>query len=111
MKAGCNIVITGRSQERIDEAKKKLSIIDDKLSIIGIKLDNTQVDTFEETFMKILEKVEEKGISYVDILVNNAGVNYKGMPNVIEEEYDIVLDTNLKGVFSCLRCLENILLK
>lgn len=85
--------------ERIDEAKKKLSVIDDKLSIIGIKLDNTQVDTFEETFMKILEKVEEKGISYVDILVNNAGVNYKGMPNVIEEEYDIVLDTNLKGVF------------
>lgn len=99
LKAGCNIVITGRSQERIDEAKKKLSIIDDKLSIIGIKLDNTQVDTFEETFMKFLEKVEEKGISYVDILVNNAGVNYKGMPNVIEEEYDKVLDTNLKGVF------------
>ena len=72
LKAGCNIVITGRSQERIDEAKKKLSIIDDKLSIIGIKLDNTQV--------------EEKGISYIDILVNNAGVNYKGMPNAIEEE-------------------------
>lgn len=99
LKAGCNIVITGRSQERIDEAKKKLSIIDDKLSVIGIKLDNTQVDTFEETFMKILEKVEEKRIPYVDILVNNAGVNYKGMPNVIEEEYDKVLDTNLKGVF------------
>lgn len=99
LKAGCNIIITGRSQNRIDEAKKKLSVIDNKLSIIGIKLDNTQVDTFEEIFIEILKKVEEKGISCVDILVNNAGVNYKGMPNVIEEEYDKVLDTNLKGVF------------
>lgn len=99
LKAGCNIVITGRSLERIDEAKKKLSVIDNKLSIIGVKLDNTQVDTFEEIFIEILKKVEEKGISCVDILVNNAGVNYKGMPNVIEEEYDKVLDTNLKGVF------------
>lgn len=99
LKAGCNIIITGRSQDRIDEAKKKLSVIDNKLSIIGVKLDNTQVDTFEEIFIEILKKVEEKGISCVDILVNNAGVNYKGMPNVIEEEYDKVLDTNLKGVF------------
>lgn len=99
LKAGCNIIITGRSQNRIDEAKKKLSVIDNKLSIIGVKLDNTQVDTFEEIFIEILKKVEEKGISCVDILVNNAGVNYKGMPNVIEEEYDKVLDTNLKGVF------------
>ena len=72
LKAGCNIIITGRSQNRIDEAKKKLSVIDNKLSIIGVKLDNTQVDTFEEIFIEILKKVEEKGISCVDILVNNA---------------------------------------
>ena len=31
--------------------------------------------------------------------INNAGVNFKGMPNVVESEYDLVLDTNLKGAF------------
>lgn len=35
----------------------------------------------------------------IDILVNNAGVNFKGMPYTTEEEYDSVLDTNLKGTF------------
>lgn len=39
------------------------------------------------------------GYACIDILVNNAGVNYKGMPNATIEEYDKVLDTNLKGVF------------
>ena len=39
------------------------------------------------------------GLFQIDILVNNAGVNGQGMPNATEEEYDKILDTNLKGVF------------
>ena len=35
----------------------------------------------------------------IDILVNNAGVLGASFPNAQEEEYDAVLDTNLKGVF------------
>ena len=99
LKSGCNVVITGRSQERLDEAKNKLSVVNNKLKIISVRLDNMEVCTFEKTFMEILEKINANGISHIDILVNNAGVNSKGMPNEIEEEYDKVLDTNLKGVF------------
>ena len=40
-----------------------------------------------------------RGIKEIDILVNNAGVNYKGMPDAVEDEYDKVMDTNLKGAF------------
>lgn len=92
LKAGASVSITGRNKERIDSACQKLNSIGE---IHGYVLDNTKVDSFETVFNKIL--LDNNGS--IDILVNNAGVNYPGMPNVVEVEYDQVLDTNLKGVF------------
>ncbi|HZQ93415.1 MAG TPA: SDR family NAD(P)-dependent oxidoreductase [Candidatus Sulfotelmatobacter sp.] len=38
----------------------------------------------------------------IDLLVNNAGVQtWKRLLEVTEEEWDLVVDTNLKGCFSC----------
>ncbi len=40
----------------------------------------------------------------IDILVNNAGITRDGlMMKMKEEAWDAVLDTNLKGVFTCIR--------
>lgn len=90
LSAGAKVVITGRTQQRIDSALQRLN----NINASGMILDNTNVQSFDSVFKEILKKV-----SQVDILVNNAGVNFKGMPNAVEEEYDKVLDTNLKGVF------------
>ena len=95
IKAGVTVIITGRSQERIDTALSKLP----KGKFFGIVLDNTKVDSFESKFSNILEMLKNSNIFQIDILVNNAGVNGKGMPNATEKEYDNILDTNLKGVF------------
>ena len=95
IKAGATVIITGRSQERIDTALSKLP----KGKFFGIVLDNTKVDSFESKFSNILEMLKNSNIFQIDILVNNAGVNGKGMPNATEKEYDNILDTNLKGVF------------
>lgn len=56
--------------------------------------------------MKLLAK--EKGMPPIEILVNNAGINCQGMPNAVENEYDAVMNTNLKGTFSCYKYLGNI---
>ncbi len=93
--AGGSVIITGRSKERIDSAIKKIGTT----NIYGCVLDNTEVARFEEVFSNILSEVKSKGIEKIDILVNNAGVNFKGMPNATEEEYDKVMNTNLKGAF------------
>lgn len=90
LNAGASVVITGRSEDRLEKACERLS---SKGNCQGFVLDNTKVNTFESTFKQITD------CGVIDILVNNAGVNYRGMPNVREEEYDEVLDTNLKGVF------------
>lgn len=90
LNAGASVVITGRNEERLQKACSRLS---SKGICQGLVLDNTKVDTFNNAFKQITDG------GRIDILVNNAGVNYQGMPNVKEEEYDLVLDTNLKGVF------------
>lgn len=93
--SGASVIITGRSQERINAALTRLP----HGKIFGIVLDNTKIDSFDDKFAEMMEMIMPTGLSQVDILVNNAGINGKGMPNATEEEYDKILDTNLKGVF------------
>lgn len=97
--AGAAVVITGRNEKRINKTLDKLRTLSSEAVVIGKVLDNQKVDTFEEIFSFIKEEIKRYGINKIDILVNNAGVNHPGMPNATEEEYDQVLDTNLKGVF------------
>ncbi len=50
--------------------------------------------------------------SHIDILVNNAGVTRDGLiMRMSEDDYDQVLDTNLKGAFNTIRHLSRQLLK
>jgi 3-oxoacyl-[acyl-carrier protein] reductase len=48
----------------------------------------------------------------VDILVNNAGVTRDGLAlRMSEEDWDVVLDTNLKGAFNLLKAFQRSILK
>ena len=48
----------------------------------------------------------------VDILVNNAGITRDGLlMKMTEEDYDAVLDTNLKGTFNCIRFVARQMIK
>jgi len=50
--------------------------------------------------------------SRVDILVNNAGVTRDGLSmRMSEEDWDVVVDTNLKGTFNCIQAFERSLIK
>lgn len=92
--AGARVIITGRSQERIDSACQKIINESNNAQIKGIVLNNLKVPSFHD---KIQEAISIFGP--IDILVNNAGVLGAHISNATEEEYDAVLDTNLKGVF------------
>lgn len=60
---------------------------------------------------KMVEDIIRK-YSHVDILVNNAGVTRDNLVmRMTEEEYDKVLDTNLKGAFNTIRHLSRYFLK
>jgi len=49
---------------------------------------------------------------HIDILVNNAGITKDNLiMKISEEDFDAVLDTNLKGTFNTIKCLYRIFLK
>lgn len=61
-----------------------------------------------ENMMK--ELLKEYG--RIDILVNNAGITKDGLlMKMSEEDYDAVLDTNLKGTFNCIKHISRQMLK
>ncbi len=73
----------------------------------AVKLDVSRPDEVEALFQAI---VAEQG--RLDILVNNAGITRDGLLlRMKEEEWDSVLDTNLKGAFLCTKAAAKVMTK
>ena len=94
--AGATVVITGRKQERLDKATSLLrEEFNNTTCAFGLVMDMTNPDCFRDKITEALELLKAP----IDILVNNAGVNGCSFGNGTEKDYDLVLDTNLKGAF------------
>jgi NAD(P)-dependent dehydrogenase (short-subunit alcohol dehydrogenase family) len=107
--AGAKVVITGRNQDRINKALDEL--IDQGTyqgKLFGVVMDNANVGALEEKFQIALNCLSESNQDgQIDILVNNAGVLGKGILNTSEEDFDEVIDTNLKGTYFLSRLVGN----
>ena len=100
LRSGAVVVITGRSEERLQRACAELNVDGQyKGRLFSLVMDNMRVDSFQERFQMALNQVKANGFSCIDILVNNAGVLGASMPNAVAEDFDKVIATNLKGVF------------
>ena len=61
----------------------------------------------DEMFQTIM-----KEFGRIDILVNNAGITRDGLlMKMAEEDFDAVIDTNLKGTFHCIRAVSRQMLR
>ena len=94
MNAGANVIITSRTSERAEKVAIELLERYPSQKAIGIAMDNTDVESIQHAFAKLIEKTPT-----IDILVNNAGIGEAVWGATTEAEYDKVMDTNLKGVF------------
>lgn len=100
LRSGAAVVITGRSENRLQKACSELNAEGDYGNrLFCVVMDNAKVELFDVIFQQILHKIEAKGFKRVDILVNNAGVLGDGMPHATTTEFEKVINTNLKGVF------------
>ncbi|WP_027624179.1 elongation factor P 5-aminopentanone reductase [Clostridium lundense] len=99
VKAGCSVVINYRKNEV--EAEKTLNALNEIGYAKAFKAD---VSSYFECKAMIEEIIKEFG--KIDILVNNAGVSKVGLfIDAKEEEWDYIMNTNLKGVFNCCHSL------
>ena len=90
---GAKVVITSRHQDDCDAVARE--VMDMGGEAMGIKTDVQNKDEIQNLINKTVEK-----FGRLDIMVNNAGVAVtKRFTEMTEEEYDRVLDSNLKSVF------------
>ena len=103
---GATVVINyNGSRERAEEVKNEVESAGGKAVIIQYNVaDFDACKEFIETVIK------EQG--RIDILVNNAGITKDGLlMKMSEEDFDAVLDTNLKGAFHTIQAVSRQMLK
>lgn len=93
-KAGATVVCVSRSQIDIDNVANNINNKGDKA--IAIACDITNTEQYQELAKSVMDK-----FGSIDILVNNAGVTKDGLiMRMSENDWDIVVNTNLKGAFN-----------
>lgn len=99
-KEGAKLVLTARSEDLLKQLSAEIRALGAEEPML-FPLDVKQSEKVDELVDKTLDK-----FGRVDILVNNAGVTRDGLLlRMSDEDWDEVLETNLKGAFLCLRAV------
>ncbi len=102
---GADVVCISRTQKNADSVAQAVREQGRKAIAAGIDVaDSEAVDNLLSDVMKEWSRV--------DILVNNAGINRDSLlVRMKDEDWDSVLDTNLKGAFICARAAAKVMMK
>lgn len=91
------VILFGTRMETVDKAVKSLKEENSNYEVFGLYPDLSNEDSIKEAFKLIKEKYE-----HIDILVNNAGLSSSTpLTSYTEEEYNKIIDLNIKSVFIC----------
>lgn len=92
-KQGADLVITSRNPKDLDKFKNEIEAIGRKA--LPLELDVRDYDSIQKMTKAAIDCFDK-----IDILVNNAGCNIrKPAVDITWEDWDTVLETNLKGTF------------
>ena len=95
-KEGCDVVVTYKSN------KKKAEDVVNEIKKNGVKTIKVKVDTSKRGDIRKLVKQTIREFGKIDVLVNNAGINKPSdFFEITDEDWNMVLETNLKGAFIC----------
>ena len=93
--AGAHCFVIARHQDAIDTKVAELCAAGGQAT--GVACDVGRSDQVRDMIDTVVARAER-----IDILVNNAGYHIsKGIDTLTEDEWDFLIDTNLKSVFLC----------
>ena len=96
---GADIIVSDVNLEKGEETAKEVQTLGRKA--LAVKVDVAKLDDVEKMVEAILAQFGK-----VDILVNNAGIaRDKLILRMTEEDWDAVLNINLKGTFNCTKAV------
>jgi len=102
---GAKIALCDVNMELATQTKEDLE--KEAISVEIFKLDVSSYNDAEEAVNKILDKFGK-----IDILVNNAGITRDTLIlRMSQEDWDKVININLKGAFNCIKAVSRIMLK
>lgn len=102
---GADIAICDINDESIQMTVKDVESLG--VRAIGLKVDVTNYAQVEDMAGKVLDK-----FSKIDILINNAGITRDNLLlRMKEEDWDAVLNVNLKGTFNCTKAVSKAMIK
>ncbi len=101
-----NIAVVDLRMELAEETANEISA---KLGVEAIAI---EADVSNQESVKAMVKSAIDKFGKVDILVNNAGITRDGLiMRMKEEDWDMVLNINLKGAFNCAQALARPMMK
>ena len=96
---GADIIVSDVNLEKAEETAKEIEETGQRA--MAIKVDVAHSEEVERMVQTILER-----FGHIDILVNNAGIaRDKLILRMTEEDWDAVLNVNLKGTFNCTKAV------
>lgn len=103
---GCNVAFTDLFED------ENMKATENELAALGVKAKGYASDAskFDDTDKVVTQIVEDFG--QVDILVNNAGITKDTLlMRMTEEQWDAVINVNLKSVFNFTKAVQKTMLK
>jgi len=103
---GATTVLCGRSRRPLDETAAKITDAGGKAEVVSC--DVTDLDS-----VQAVGALVERRFGRVDVLVNNAGIGGFGGPlhTLPPGDWDAVMNTNLRGVFFCIRAFAPMMIR
>jgi len=94
--AGADVAVFSRTEEQFRATAEEIEKLGRQA--LGMRVDVTSADDIKAMVEAVVDK-----FGRIDILINNAGLNpvYCRMEQVNEDDYDLIMDVNVKGVFLC----------
>lgn len=90
---GAQVLICSRSQESVDTALVEMRSA-------GLKVEGIACDVSDEAQIRNTVGTAVEILGHIDTLINVAGVNRRKRAEAVTvEDYDFILDTNLRGAF------------
>jgi len=92
---GASVCVSDVNKDTLQSTVKELESLG--AAALGIEADVTNFSQAQDMVQKVLDK-----FSKIDILINNAGITRDNLLlRMKEEEWDAVINVNLKGTFNC----------
>ena len=107
--AGMNVVVNSSSEKSLPAAEALAAEIAGQFGVEAVAV---AANVADEAEAGALIAAATDAFGRVDVLVNNAGITRDGLAaRMSDEDFDAVIDINLKGTFHCCRAAAKVMMK